>query len=140
GGRRAAICERGAPLAQRPLELRALDLVEVGAEVQHAGADVVTLEVRRAAVDVHEAAGGEARFLEVDEPDAPRAALDRPLAAAALRLAARRAFRAVDAHEPALGRGRPGERLESLALGHVLLRFRQRLQHRLRTLVGGADR
>src|SRR5688572_20087300 len=62
------------------LQLRALLRAELRAEAQHALEQLVALEVRAVAVEVHEAAGREAPLLEVRELDAPHAARDGRLA------------------------------------------------------------
>src|SRR5436309_2907771 len=93
--------------------------------------DVGTLEVVRAAGEMHEACGIEAAFLVEHEADAPGPAGDRLVAAAAFGLAARSPLGAVDPGEAAVGRVTACRPLERLRIGRALARLREGLEHRL---------
>src|SRR2546427_9472477 len=80
------------PAARAP-QFLALVRAQVPTEVEHPIQDVVGLEVRLAAVEVHESPGREAPFFIEHEPNAPAPARDGLAAAAALHLRARRALR-----------------------------------------------
>src|SRR5258706_9168175 len=145
----AANVSRGRPLAPRQRraartgaarapQFLALISAQVPAEVEHPIQDFVGLEVRLAAVDVHEPSRSEAPLFVEHEPDAPAPAWDGLAAAAAFRLRARRALGAVDPRETPLREARARRALEALAIGHVRLRFRQSLKQRLRPLIGRA--
>src|SRR5438128_3238491 len=125
------------PIARAP-QFLALISAQVPTEVEHPVQDVVGLEVRLAAVEVHEPSRNEAPLFVEDEPDAPAPARDRLAAAAALRLRARRALGAVDPREAPVRKARARRALKALSIRHVRWRFHESLKQRLRPLVGRA--
>src|SRR5213594_2412764 len=110
------------PAARAP-QFLALISAQVPAEVEHPIQDVVGLEVRLAAVEVHKPSGSEAPLFVEDEPDAPAPARDGLAAAAAFRLRARRALGAVDPREAPLREARARRAVKALPVGHVNWRF-----------------
>src|SRR5260221_5127426 len=120
----------------RASQFLALVSAQVPAEAKHPIQDVVGLEVRLAAVEVHETSRNEAPLLVEDESDAPAPARDGLTAAAALRLRARRAFGAVCPRHAPARQPRAPRALKALPTRHGCGPFRQGLKQRLRPRVG----
>src|SRR5260221_6237100 len=136
----AAGCDPlGARGAERTLKRRLFMNREGRAEVQQRIEDVGGLEVSLAAPEMDVSAGRERPLLVEDEADAPAAALDELLAAAAACLSRGGEFRAVDALQAIVREGVARDALQRLAAGDPARCSRQPFQHRIRTLVSGAQ-
>jgi len=90
--------------------------------------DLMRLEVRFAAGEVHVTAWREAPVLEVHKPDTPAPAHDALAAASALGLAARRSLGTVDARNSPLRKAAARRTLEGLSLRMVLACCDERLK------------
>ena len=120
-------------------QVRAVFVAQGGAEMEDVIRDVVRLEVGLSTVDVDEASGREATFLEEHEPDPPGSTLDGLATASTLRLTARRALGPVDSGQAPVGRADAGHALQSLAVGRAFPAFRQPLEQGLGPLVRRAQ-